>query len=1407
MRLEVILAEEKKSTTKSTTSKSSSATNSSTTKTTPSATTKSTASKRAVSKAVGVDGKSTTKTNGGKSTTTTTKSGGTTAKANTTKTTSATAKSTTTKSTVATTKTTTAKTTPTKSTNGTAKTASTTAKSAGTATKSNTAKTTTVTAKSTATKTTNGKNVETTEQSVQQRRRFSSGDDGGNNGNDGTSALSFKANKTFWIAIIVAAVISIGSVIGMILGIHSCASTPKLAKGDTEVLPSTTVELIDPSKNLNSSGNAIVSGVDGNDGQSINPYASTTKVGYYATTVGTVTRKKPVSGIHDEGLAEYPVFGTNLESVIGDDDSKRAGRDALIAEANYLVTTNVSTAGTYNCIDENGYLYNVVKNTENGGTWEKNKVLDSNGHHRQIYKHTAATSMYGGDISDSEQAVIKKVTMLPRGYSSYGVTGVYAPAGEVIKIEISEEDMIATGGITVHIGQALYNGQSNGIWTDKNSMPRMPHILNTFDVTPEKATLNNGVYTAYVGSYLGGPIYIRNESVTFSATISGGLEYSHIILGYTTKEEYEKTLTSSVPYFDLEVWNYGVLHSGPRSQIEDLSFDDLYKAGRFWEQVSSVTTTGSSQGIVFLYEPFVAAGAAVAFPGRSSVNCPTGWMRSSLDYKSMVESGSWGNLHEYHHNFQGYGVGEGGEVTNNGMTLVSYAEFTQISAKRNLNNNGAGKLSDWPLYTSATWALKDLLKIQEGGEPNNGKQGLALYATLLHNFGSDNYIQAKYTQQKNGYGESYEGYLKAWQEVTHTDMTYYFKEVLQGIDKKQAKSLKTNYNSFAPVSSVYQTGRGYNYDGTTKYFTTMQPYRISYGEKFTLDFSEYKADSNGNHISGSVVIPSDLSYRVLSITQPANGEIKRISDSVFEYTPDSNALSGQMIVTLQVVHKKGKYKFDNVQLVVELEQTHELNKSMLTRKTYTYDSGSAYTDAVTAYTNGYEGYTSVREADSYNPTQNSNTDIWYYDDNENNRNNYPNAPDEWFALKNTVAEVSGKLYFENAGTYRIYLRGRMNCAFYYSTDGGNNYYLGGKISDNLTTPDFRTDDENTYTDITVSADSWVFFKSVLIVQTSPKTSFIGLGVLNVTDGEPESNAKPTYATAYREDYEFSEEFVSDYYYTRKYTYTYEHYDVVDATQSLVSCVYKPWDDSAKHSINNLFDNNESTFIHSNRENISTDNPFELVVKLDKEVTANGLLFKGSAMSADYETYLPKTFNIWVSNDGANWTLASAVSNSILGDLEVRVGFDKYHTFSYYKVQVTDTHSVKSAKYIALDRIDIISGLFDGNVISPDDSALTYNGNWTIEQALSSFGHVLVGNVGDTVSFKTSGTNIAILTSGAYGNGYTVYIDGVKISSKAINASGDYSVPTFISERLSDGEHTVTIECKGQTGIDAIVIFD
>lgn len=945
-------------------------------------------------------------------------------------------------------------------------------------------------------------------------------------GNAKAAVVKIPVDKKPFILSAVAVFLALVIILGCVFGVRTGGGTNGPSIGGNDDPP--TVSWNDPpaiDRNQQIEWNtpfsatatdSVLSPVDPDDPEVQNSYsydfASNSVVGYSADVVRTLDSSeivKPVESPKDEnltqtmGLSAYPTYGRTPSGVLGTGDAQVALRNALIAESAYVASSNTShnsgaSPRPYNMMDSEGKLWYA-----NGGTVSPS--LEADGvTQRTLYAHTSSVGLYGGNVSDTEPRIVKKVTIRPRGYSGYSVTGLYAPAGEVIKIEIDDKDMNATGGLTIHIGQALYNGQANNIWTAKNQMQRFPVILNTMLVNKSTATLDEetGIWTAYVGSFLGGPLYIRNTNAKFTATISGCVTYSHFILGHTTEAEFNENAKSTAPYFDLEVWDRGVLHSGPKRYAAGRSYQDIYKAAVLWEKVATVTTTGSFQGIVFMYEAFVAAGAAVAFPGRRSVNCPEGWMASSLNYNGLVTSGAWGNFHEYHHNFQGYGVGNGGEVTNNGMTLVSYALFTKISANRGISNYGAGSLGGWNAYTSATWALNEVLKISKGGEPSNGKQGLTLYSTLLHNFGADNYIQAKVRQQSKGYGQSYSGYMRAWQDITHNNMSYFFKDILCGLDQATAdKWANTDYPMFVPVSCVYQTGRSYMYDGQKNYFQTMRPYVIPYGQPFEIDLTRYSAPE-GQYAGGSIVMPEGFQYRIKSVSSPKNGKIELKDNYHLLYTPDPNntsSSSGQIVVTLEIVKDDKAFEVKDIDLVLEFELSHETNKMTLERTTYTFDDAHMYSDVEAAYGANFAGYASKVESNHSNPTQNCNTDVWLVPDTDAGHASFPNAKEQEFAKPNQIIELKGKLYFAEAGTYRIYLRGRVNCAAYFSLDGGKTYLSEpknvAKIK-NGTGSGFYTTNPDTYVDLTVEENSWVYYKSAFITQTATQSTigYMGLGV-------------------------------------------------------------------------------------------------------------------------------------------------------------------------------------------------------------------------------------------------------------------------------------------------------------------------
>ncbi|MDE7106610.1 MAG: M60 family metallopeptidase [Anaeroplasmataceae bacterium] len=1157
----------------------------------------------------------------------------------------------------------------------------------------------------------------------------------------------------------------------------------------------------------------------------VNPYKTSTKVNYETEYLGTV--KRTIPEVSNEGLEAYPKYGSTLKSVIGSSEEAVAKRDALITEARNLSSTKTRIGSdgfpqnTWDRMDKDGNLYLGDFNTPSGpNTPDK------------LYKHSSSIGLYLGDVNDDEPGVIKRITMGPRGYDrGYGITGLYAPAGEVVKIEMSKEDMDATGGIVIHIGQALYNSKANNIWTQKNVMNRFPVILNTLNVDKDTATFDEekGIYTAYIGSFLGGPIYIRNESVTFSTVISGAVSYSHFILGYTTEEEFNKNAKTSTPYFDLEVWEYGVLHSGPKTYAEKFSYDQIYDAAVLWDKISLVSTDRSKQGIVFLYDPFVAAGAAVAFPGQGSVNCPMGWMTGSLNYEGLVSGGSWGNMHEYNHNFQGYGCGGGadGEVTNNALNIVEYSLFTKISSNRQIGSYGAAGLGGWNNYTSASWALSRI-----NADSISSTNGLAVYATLLHNFGQNAFMKSAY-----GSGENY---FVNWGNTVHYDMSYYAgltNTFSSGNNYKESLHQKQSaYPMFVPVSSVYQTGRSYNYDGEKRYIETQQPFVINYGSEYEVDLSPY-TESNGQYASGSVVIPNGFSYRIKSVnSKDVNGTFEKNADSDYIYTfkPNEETRSGKIYVTLEITKDDHAFEVEDVDLVLEFEQTHERTKTIVERTTYSYEEGKGYTSAIEAYNNNYAGYKEKKEADNINFTQNSNTDIWYA---PKGNTQHPDhiVPD------NSVVEVKGKLFFEATGKYRIALRGRNNCALYISEDGGKTFKLAAKIEDEKVisnSAQFRLNDENTYIDVEITEEeSWIYYKTVLITQANDTTPYIGLGVSQwttptytiqtttdengkeitkyfnaqgkeVTEAEA-SNTTPVaptsmaYATAYRNSYVPNKtKFESDYFYKRTYSYDYKDNVYYKDSATLVSSEnYSPWNKN-DHKIENIVDGNTNTFMHTNYK-ASEQKPLVLTVDLGKEITANQMtMLTQYRPNGDY--HYPTDFVLEGSLDGENFFEIGKFEGIQRTNTSVIANFEETQTFRYYRLTITKS----SGTYIILSEIQFakIFEINGGHKLSLDSLDVTMKGKWEPKSMLSSFGHVYVGKKNSFVEYEFEGTRFGILSSSSLGHDFEVYIDGEKIDSIELKEDTG-TVMTYISSLLEQGKHKVIIKCTGNANIDSIVYWD
>ena len=241
----------------------------------------------------------------------------------------------------------------------------------------------------------------------------------------------------------------------------------------------------------------------------------------------------------------------------------------------------------------------------------------------------------------------------------------------------------------------------------------------------------------------------------------------------------------------------------------------------------------------------------------------------------------------------------------------------------------------------------------------------------------------------------------------------------------------------------------------------------------------------------------------------------------------------------------------------------------------------------------------------------------------------------------------------------------------------------------------------------------------------------------------------------------------------------------------------------------MFDGNDKTFVHSNRTAISESNPFSVTVRLDREVTANRLTFHGSAVSSNYATYLPKNFKIWVSKDGNDWTLVADKTNAPASNLKTIAGFDGFHTFSYYKTEVTATHARNNLGYIALNKIELSSllSIKGGNAFSPDNDIFAFNDKWNSVQAFSTFGHVYSGSNGAEMKFRFNGTRLALMSVFELGTNFEVYIDGNKMNSIELKKFSDSYNFSYISDELAKGTHSVVIKCTGKANIDSVIVYE
>ena len=1152
---------------------------------------------------------------------------------------------------------------------------------------------------------------------------------------------------------------------------------------------------------------------------------------------------KPVEGIRDEhetyGVTQYPYYGRNLKTTVNN-------RDAIYWESISLIPEPTwRSRGIYNGIDSEGYLLkngNRIKLTdevpdleegeegeggiisggfeegegeevETGSTVVNQQFKDT---YRKLYAHTASITLYGGGLSEDEPRVKKKITAITHmKLASTQITGLYAPAGEVIKVEIPEAEYKAAGGIAVYIGQNYNLDQqvaveftSSGV--KGNGFTRMTDILSKFELRDKykNVTIKDGVATAYVGSFLGGPIYFRpinnGAERRLSVTFTGAVKYQHFILGATTKEEYEMNKKSTAPYFDLEVYDSvrfttHKFASSNGKALKDFTYQDCTDGAILWDKIAEVSTrvganglSGASAPVYIIGDCYIAAGAAFANPGRNGVVCPPGWLAEALNYNSFVNSGSWGTMHEYNHCWQGYGVANNGEVTNNATTLVSYSLYTKISAGRTASVGWQS--GGWNRFTDPSRALGELLNLGKNGSK---RYDLSVYASLLHNIGQDNFVAS--AQGGGGNGGNYYGRLV---NATHYDMSYFFTDVMNfdvgssyssggTIAQSQIDSAKANnYPMFVPVASVYQVGRSVIYDDEKKYVTTAQPYSYGNGE-FIMDFNDYNDFKQSGFTHKNLVIPDGITASVVGVTQPENGKVELLDGNRVKYTPTSGEdglYSGNFRVTLRLIKDDLRFIIEDVDLVINLKQSAT---TTMEKTTYVYEEGKTPDPAsvLKADKTGFDfGEYAETETIKNVCDQDSNSEIWatgrnYYDDTYNSSSkNYKTLP-----VNQTLQTMEGVMYFSSPCTVRFKLRCRGKTALYLSYDRGQTWQeplvlerpqsdsgsLGYSVCNDYLEHEFTT------------TNNAVYYKVVHLVKAEGNYFGIGCSV-SKAGGEFSAYAHANVISTSQIDlYEAvnaanAKKFETDYHFKNDYKFNYDKSDIIPVTENkLVSVSHDPWDDTRK--IEFLFDGKSDTWYHSKggAENyITEENPLELVVDLGSLQTVSRVTFYGYNNTLG-NNGMVNDFKVYGSTDGQNFDmLLLDVKDAPTNQRDMGANFTPVK-IRYYKLVVTDTDN---HRYFAMNRIEFSNrqNFTGGKLVAPNDFNVRYIGNsWTTENVLSNFGLIYKANAGDSVEFHFTGSRFAYFAdrSSDYGT-VNIYIDGKVVAENVDLSANNYAGASY-----------------------------
>ncbi len=483
----------------------------------------------------------------------------------------------------------------------------------------------------------------------------------------------------------------------------------------------------------------------------------------------------------------------------------------------------------------------------------------------KLAKHPAADGIYG-KVPDTAKAVKMRIVTDPI-YRSPMTTGLYLVAGEAATVKISGLKEGETLTLYTHhqdtLGYLGSDGEGKGFgnmeqyiayWDAKileeakraretDSQPnfeqygyglhgqwawqnqKVPCMGTTFNIVGTGQDLE-----VNIGSMYGGPLYVKPTDSSVELQISGAVLTPHFVLGVTTVDEFEDQLRNAPGLVaTLDVENGQLI--GPAADMRNC--DDIEKLAYFWHSVFAIDISLNGRAynynMTMCYDMHVPAGEAVALNSNFCAQ-PSYWFDTCMNYEELTTKGNWGTFHELGHvQAKTHGVNWGfcdgdGEVWNNTLILIIYSmlcnmdtriigvehgeyvhPYTAIERSQNITQT----------YTDKTTG--ETVKIKDYGEINNGNGAhfdqLSMYATLLHSFGAEKFVDMFYTYKLNpAYcANKRADFVYRIGVVDHVDITdwvndNYFANVKRSDFTADQRNYLDNLPKFVPVAYRWANG-------------------------------------------------------------------------------------------------------------------------------------------------------------------------------------------------------------------------------------------------------------------------------------------------------------------------------------------------------------------------------------------------------------------------------------------------------------------------------------------------------------------------------------------------------------------------------------------------------------------------